>query len=353
MDGQVKRDTAQSEEQQFQQAMEDIAVLQPHLAHPKGMEALAAMQGRRTLEFAAALSHANPFFLPTMDADSAERLKITLAQLAELTFRARLTASRASQPNILVACAPKSASTFITAALIDALKLLPASLATPTLSPFSSSMLGANLRSQETDELALLRHGLNGLGYVAQHHIRCTPYLAHQMALYNIRPIVTIRNFFDTLVSLDDMYLQWHAGNRAIPTNFFDDGLPAHYAQMPFEERLDMLVSAQAVWYAQFLLSWQMCEKINLVKPLWVSYETDFLGDKAALAARIATFIGGNQGDAEKIAAALVDKRDGDRKRINRGVAGRGADVPQAVREKAMAIFDRYTTSGDMTPLVG
>lgn len=65
-----------------------------------------------------------------------------------------------------------------------------------------------------------MRHGLNGRGYVAQHHIRCTPYLARQMTLYNIRPIVTVRNFFDTLISLDDMFQSWRASNRPVDTIF-------------------------------------------------------------------------------------------------------------------------------------
>lgn len=353
MDARAGHDATANFEEQFQRQMKEISLMPPHLACQKGMDVLAMAPADRTLELASALSHANPFFLPAMDEDSADGLKINLSQFAELIMRARLTASRATQPNILVACAPKSASTFISAALVQALKLPLVSLSTPTMDGHAGSVLGANLRSQETDELALLRHGLNGRGYVAQQHIRCTPYLAYQMKLYRVRPIVTVRNFFDTLVSLDDMFLKWRSVERPQETEFFDDGLPPHYSQLSFEERLDIVVSAQAVWYVQFLLSWQTCEKLNLVKPLWVSYESDFLGDKTALAERISAFIGSEICDAAKIAEALTDRRDGDKKRINRGVAGRGAEVPQAVREKAMAIFQHYAASGDMTPLIG
>ncbi|KAA3519650.1 hypothetical protein G6L63_05030 [Agrobacterium vitis] len=335
------------------QTLADISTLAPREALSLGMDYLSSVPQNRALEVAAALCHANPFFLPAVSDGDAQGLKLSTSQLAELTFRARLTANRARQPNVLVACAPKSASTFISMALVQALDIPLANLALPSLTPGSGSALGGNLRSQETDELALMRHGLNGRGYVAQHHIRCTPYLARQMALYNIRPIVTVRNFFDTLISLDDMFQSWRASNRPVDTIFFDDGLPINYHHLPFEERLDMLVAAQAVWYAQFLLSWQRCEMLNLVKPLWVSYETDFLGDKAVLADRIATFTGADSQAAQKITEALADKRDGERKRINQGIAGRGAEVPDNIRRQAMAIFDRYAGYGDLTLLTG
>ncbi|WP_027485955.1 hypothetical protein [Allorhizobium undicola] len=317
---------------------------------PVLMDFLSGLPANRRLQAAASLAHANPFFLPAMGEDSVRQLSVSLDQFAELVFRAKLTAHHAKQPNVLVACAPKSASTFISAALCQAMQVPTASLALPALTPLASSNLGGNLRSQETDELALLRVGLNGRGYVGQHHIRCTPFLASQLQVYNIRTIVTIRNFFDTLVSLDDMLVSWRASGGS---GFYDDGLPADYASYSLEERLDLLVAEQAVWYAQFLLSWTRCEREGRVKPLWVRYETDFLGDKKVLSARIAEFIGNGYCDADKLLAAFGDTSDADRKRINKGVSGRGAAVPVAVRDRAMRIFERYAADCDMTPLTG
>ena len=149
-----------------------------------------------------------------------------------------------------------------------------------------------NLREQETDELALIRNGINGMGYVAQHHIRCTPYLCRQMQLYRIKPIVTYRNYFDTLVSLDDMFLEWRPAGPGSDLNFFDDGLPSNYVDMDREDRLHLLADRSTVFYIQFYLTWKKCEAMGLVEPLWVSYEKDFQGDKTILAERIAEFVG-------------------------------------------------------------
>ncbi|MBB4954501.1 hypothetical protein H4S14_002978 [Agrobacterium vitis] len=316
-------------------------------------EFLARIPHDKLLEVCSAVSHAHPFFLPQVDDATAENLKIGMNQLAELVMRGRLTASRAKKCDILVACAPKSASTFIANALKVGLGSRLASLACPTASALSSSMLGANLRSQELDELALLRNGLDPRNYVAQHHVRCTPYLARQLALYGVKPIVTIRNFFDSLVSLDDMLVSWRKVYEQVQTRFFNDGLPAYYSDMPQDERLDLLVDAHAVWYVQFLLSWQKCETFGLVKPLWISYENDFLGDKQQLAAKIATFIGSDFVDPQKLADALADKRDGTSLRLNKGIAGRGEAVSAAVRQRALAIFNRYDRDGDLAPLIG
>ena len=113
----------------------------------------------RTLEIASALSFGNPFYIPNISDDNAKQMAISIQQFAELTMRARITCHHADQANILVACAPKSASTFIWGALMRATGLPGVSLAAATMSPLSSSKLGMNLREQETDELALIRNG--------------------------------------------------------------------------------------------------------------------------------------------------------------------------------------------------
>lgn len=319
----------------------------------KADEFVKRVPPQRALSVAAALSHAYPFYVPTMDDASAGRLALSLSQLTELVLRARLTASRARQPNVLLACAPKSASTFIAAALCRAMEVGQVSLTVPTYTPPSSSVLGANLRNQETDELALMRHGLNGTGYVAQHHVRCTPYLCRQIELYDIRPIVTIRNYFDTLVSLDDMFMEPRRMARSGNPYYFDDGLPTNYASMDPVDRFHLLVDANCIWYVQFLLNWRKCEAAGLVKPLWVSYEKDFLSDKAALGQRIAEFVGPQFVNADRIAETFGDTSDGRKLRLNKGVSGRGSELPLVIRDKVHGIMGRYRSEGDLSPLLG
>jgi hypothetical protein len=305
------------------------------------------------LKVASALSFANPFFVPDVPDDAARQLKLSLEQFAEFTMRAKMTAKRAVQPNILVACAPKSASTFLQAALSKSLDLGGACLFTATMDWASAGALGANLREQEPDELALIRNGLNGKGYVAQHHARCSPYLARILSLYNVRPVVTYRNLADTIVSMDDMVMEWRAGMPAAQKGFFADALPTDYDRLDRSDRLMILAHRWTPWLVQFYVTWRRCARLGLTQPLFVSYENDFLGDKGLLAERLADFIGHDIANAARIEAALADTSESRAKRINKGVAGRGAELPVAVRDYINMAAGWFAEDEDLSPLLG
>jgi hypothetical protein len=305
------------------------------------------------LKVASSLSFANPFFVPDVPPQAARDLALSLDNFAEFTMRAKLTAKHAVQPNILVACAPKSASTFLHAALSKAMQLPNACLFTATLGWGSAAALGANLREQEPDELSLIRNGLNGKGYVAQHHARCSPYLSRLLTCYNVQPIVTHRNLLDTVVSMDDMVLEWRANPASRQYGFFSDGMPAAFERMERADRLMILAQRWAPWLTQFYVTWKKCERNGLIKPLWVSYENDFLGDKQVLATRIADFVGHDNVDLAELQAALEDKSDGKAKRINKGVAGRGRDLPVDVKDYILSVTGYYSDDEDLTPLIG
>ena len=305
----------------------------------------------RALAIASAMSFANPLFVPDIPDGPARELAMPLEKFAEFVFRAKLTIKHSTQPNILVACAPKSASTFIHAALVKALRLPQACLFTATLDWPSAISLGAALREQDPDELSLIRNGLNQRGYVAQHHTRCSPYQARLLDTYNVKPILTYRNIFDTVVSMDDMVMDWRAQPSA--EGYFADGMPSNFQTLPREDRLLILAQRWTPWLVQFYVSWKKCERAGLTKPLWVSYDTDFLGDKQVLATRIADHIGRNRADPDKIAAALQDTSEAKAKRINQGVAGRGRDLPAEVREHILITAGYYADDEDLTPLIG
>jgi hypothetical protein len=316
----------------------------------KGNAYVGGMPQDRQLYAASMLSYANPFFLPAVSEKTAGDLAISLDMFAEYIMRAKMTIRRGSQPNVLLACAPKSASTFLHAALVRSLHLPPACLFASALDWGSAALHGSALREQEPDELALIRHGLNGRGYVAQHHTRCSPYLAQLLQTYNVRPIVTYRNLFDTIISVDDMVMQWRGKPDTIDYGYLADGLPGKFEHMPRSDRLMLLAQRLSAWLVQFYVSWRRCERLGHVRPLWISYEHDFLGDKAVLAARIAEFAGA--GDATVIAAALGDKSGGQLTRLNKGVVGRGRDMPDDVRDYILSAARFYSEDEDMTPLI-
>ena len=318
-----------------------------------GEEFLFRFPPERGLEIASALTYANPFYMADIPDENAKQLAVSLDWFAEMVMRAKLTASRSAQMNVLVAAAPKSASTFIQDALRAALNLQSACLFAPAMDWASASALGASLMEQEPDELALIRHGLNGHGYVAQHHARCSPYMARMLAFYRVRPIITHRNILDTIVSMDDMVLQWRAPAPASDGHFFNDAMPNNFHRMEREDRLMVLASRWAPWLVQFYVTWKRCAALGLARPLFVAYETDFLGDKAALAARIADHLGRDVADPYKIRMALEDTTDGKALRLNKGIAGRGADVAPAVRDYVLKTAGYYADDIDLTPLLG
>lgn len=350
MDNLARKDTLDAEIGPFLEKfslIDDLSELRQ-----SGHEFLGRFPAERRLEIASALTWASPFFLADIPEEAARKLSLNLNQFSELVMRAKLTAKRSGQVNILLACAPKSASTFIETALRKALGLPAVSLFTATAGGLSASMLGANLREQELDELALIRNGLNRAGYVAQHHTRCTPYLAKLLTTYNIRPIVTHRNLFDTFVSLDDMVMAIRTGGPEDVRRYFGDGLPANYARLDIEDRLTILVQRNTAWFIQFYLSWKNCERAGLVRPLWISYEVDFLGDKAALAEKVSRHLG-PIADPQKLADAFEDKRGAESRRFNKGVAGRGLDMPASVRDIILKTAHYYRDDADLTPLIG
>lgn len=329
----------------------------PDLAYvqEKCNEFLGKIDANRQLSAASLFSLTNPFFLPDVGDDVVARLSFNLDQFSELLMRARLSAARAKQPNILVACAPKSASTFISGTLKRSMNLGGANLIAASLYLKTPHTMGISLREQETDELALIRYGLNQRGYVAQHHVRATPYLCRQLKTYNVMPIVTYRNLFDSIVSLDDMFRKARqkgsSGNADV--DYFLDALPDRYHEMEDEPRLTALVHLQAHWFLQFYLSWKKCERMGFVKPLWVSYEKDFLNDKPGLAERMAAHVGPDYLDAAKLAEAFADTETAKGERLNKGIAGRGASMPESVRKLILEIAEPYRAEEDLSELVG
>jgi hypothetical protein len=105
-------------------------------------------------------------------------------------------------------------------------------------------------------------------------------------------------------------------------------------------------------WLVQFYLSWKKCERAGFAEPLWISYEQDFLGDKHILASRIADFVGGGKVDPDRLFDELSDKSDGKARRINKGVAGRGREMPESVLRQIRSAAKYYREEEDISALL-
>jgi hypothetical protein len=273
----------------------------------------------------------NPFFRLT-DAEFDLFRKAPNASALRTLIVARETAARTVAPRHAVFCMPKSGSSFIQSALQHALELPVVSLTSFGV-PGLSSFFGMNSREQEIDEMGLVKSILDHRdGFVAQHHTRCSVYLARQLKLFGIAPILTIRNILDCIVSFDDMMLAWRRDTGV--RDWFSDAqfaLPINYVDLPAEARYAILARSFGTWLVAFHLSWARCRSHGFVNPLVLRYEEDIL-DPDRLARRISDGLGFTTAQRARLVDYIANP-DKVRSRFNVGVKGRGRDrIPADIR---------------------
>ncbi len=301
------------------------------------------------LEVLAHAAGVHPFYLPNLAPADRAALTIGQSELAHLQFRARQSAADAPGTRLLVACPPKTGSSFVSEVLSTSLDLRQVSLTTTARSPRTSSMLGANLREQETDEFALIKRCIEDGGFLAQHHMRATHFLIQQMRTYRITPVVTTRNIFDAFISFDDMYCASRRLTES-PNHFQNDAMPMGYLEMDLEHRLELLLDRWLYWYVQFLASWKKAEKDGYLKPVWISYEQDIAAGNEALADALVTRLPRLGLDRALVLAAANQLTGSKKARHNKGVAGRGAAFPQHLRDRVMRLIDTFSAEIDLSP---
>lgn len=322
-------------------------VADPGILEARMADLLARLPAGMHRQAVTSLAFNNPLFTPGR-AYAAENWpgEVGQANAIELILRLKQAARDRQATRILVACPRKVASTFVAKVLCAALRLPEALLTVPVSTLESAWALGANMREQEMDEAAILRACFLADGFVSQQHVRATPYLCAQIRLYAIRPIVLKRNLFDTLVSLDDM-LADPAQSGSGEAYYFDTLMPRTYRDMEPDARMALLIRSYLPWYAQFYVSWQKCERLGLVRPLWLSYEDDIKGPADALARKLSLHLG-PRADAGAILAAMEAQSGQKRARFNRGVVGRGQAISEQNQRFVRDYLSAYAGAGDL-----
>jgi hypothetical protein len=214
-----------------------------------------------------------------------------------------------------------------------------------TMRPFDYALYGAATRAQEIDELALLHSCLLPTGYVAHHHMLCSPLLIRQAELYRLKFVLLKRNIFDCFVSLDDFWLKYLRPVGDADEAYRRSLLPPGWAGLGDEERMHHLLDASLPFYVNYHTSWALWESETATPPLWISYEDDLLGDKALLAAKICDWMGRRKADAETLANEFHRERDGGQYHFNKGIAGRGTAIQGRNRQR---ILDAFAAHGNL-----
>lgn len=244
---------------------------------------------------------------------------------------------------VAICCMPKSGSTYLITSLtqIEGLKLDMVYLQTPYM---NVDFIDALSREHEIDELALLMHELRGKNWVSQMHVKWTRYTERVFEANNIKPIITFRNIFDCIVSMDDMLM------RGEVDGFPMIRLPRDFKKMAEADRIGFLTEYVGPWYIDYTVSWHRATIPNLK----LYYETDILGFNIETAAKIMTFIGKDDLAPDIVAKAfeLTDEKKKKSSRINKGVAGRGEKIPLASRERLKMLSRPYENEVDFSRLL-
>lgn len=164
-----------------------------------------------------------------------------------------------TSPIILVACQPKSASTFLSAALAGLRRARRVSL-----------VPGFGRREQELSRGRILRCRLRPARFcVAQHHLRYSDVTQSLIARHGIIPVVLVRNLYDAVASLRDHV---RAESTVSPVAY----VPPELRDAPYADLEQALAALAVPWYLNFYMSWRECPSA-----LWFDY-TDIAEDTEA-----------------------------------------------------------------------
>lgn len=244
---------------------------------------------------------------------------------------------------VLIACMPKSGSTFLSA-LIAGLPGFRREHLVPSYFRREQELSEESIRRafDATDVLRdAFRQGTVSAptrprGFVAQHHVKHNHETQTLIDSYGIVPVFLVRNLFDVVVSLRD-----HVVKSApyTATAYVDEDMLA----WPEDQLHEFLVDMALPWYIHFYVSWWKAEN-----RLLVTYE-DLISDPRREVQRIARF--GKLGwDDDAFAEVLTKVQGGSSTRRNVGGAGRGEALTEEMRARVLK-FCSYYPDVDFGPI--
>jgi hypothetical protein len=297
-----------------------------------------------------ACNQISPFFV----AHAKEGQQVAMPQFLWLQAitQARMVAANIKTPRVIVSAPMKSGSTFISDSIGRAFSLPKVSMMMLLAKPYDYAPLGAGNRPHEIDEMALLSACLNGVGFVSHHHMICTPFLAKQAELYSLRLVLLKRNIFDCILSLDDFCVKHVSSMTGPGAAYILMQLPSGFVSMSQEERIHCLLDRFLGIYVQYHVSWKYFEQRGLVDPFWISYENELLVDKPGLAARLCDWLARPALDAENLLAQFARDKDIGVVNFNKGVAGRGAVIQGANRQRVLDAFNDFKDLADWSEIL-
>lgn len=218
--------------------------------------------------------------------------------------------------HILLACMPKSGSTFLSTIISQ----LPDFIRVDLVPSYGR-------REQELSESLLQKY--DGKSFVAQHHVRCSQQTELYIKNYRLVPIVLVRNLYDIVLSLNDhMVIENPVTSVAYLTQ--------DMLTWTVERRLQAIVDLAIPWYFNFFVSW-MCWKDSL----FVTYE-DLVADPLKMLEEILQFCGLSDTFTTDAIFSAVEKAKTLPTRKNVARPGRGMALGQPLKDQVFRLTRHY-----------
>lgn len=262
--------------------------------------------------------------------------------MQRLAFRSVTITPGPNSRAVLVACMPKSGSTFLSAALA-AMPGFRREHLVPSYGRREQELSDAEIQRAFATTQVLRKVFDQGQlssphrprAWVAQHHVKHTFETQKLLERYQIVPVCLVRNIFDIIVSLRD-----HVVNDSPLTAaaYIDESMIAWEPERMYEFLVDLAVP----WYVHFYVSWARVEQKVLL-----TYES-LIDDPHRELRRILKH-GRLPWNDDAIAAALDVAADGN-VRKNVGRTGRGQVIEPHLRARVGKIR-RYYPDVDFAPI--
>ena len=165
---------------------------------------------------------------------------------------------------ILLACAPKSGSTYIKKGIVSCTELTPLKLA-----------LREGWHELDRDKLVEVLD----TGVITQLHMPLSLYSVDLINKYDLKCIVLTRNIYDTTISILDHLNKKSVKQGTLEKFGFNHShviFPKIFFELSSAEKINLIIKIALPYYINFGMSWYLYqEKLNR-KPYWITYDDFF-----------------------------------------------------------------------------
>ena len=222
--------------------------------------------------------------------------------------------------HVLVACLPKSGSTYLS----NILSALP---------EFERANLTFGFGRREQELCIFTCAAMHGINYVAQHHVRYSQSTDDIMKSFGIFPVILMRNFYDCVVSARD---QFCIGEMEGPVAYVEPS----FTSWPAEKQYDFIIDMALPWYGNFVASWS-----DYKGPAARVYYSDLIRSPREVISQIAQAAGITVSAVDIETAITNGGADKASSRFNVGRIGRGMEqLNKRQIARIQALFSVYSS---------